>query len=409
LAVPPLALAFFGLLILFVAIRQFAETRRFAKKRGHVLLAASECARQPGDVTRFDAVSIVRFGAKDSASSANIRAEMDTCRKRFDALVGEQFVFERPLQVLSFGQRMAFGAFLRRAGIDVGDLDGAYIAWSMPTASFTTGLASYRLGELGRLVRCLLSYFLLETYRKGPTPAWLQIGVGNLIACGGDDDELSRLNRKMLASLSRGDALAVPDLFLPNPRVMLQQVRRWDDHRNFASYSQRVAQSWSVVEYLGGHLAPDEGRRAFRKLLRELPAKGPQEAVFERCFGFGFEGLLERWKASVIERGIGTHTPPPPHAQQALLERVIPILRDERAKRIERIQAVREMGRIGWALGADVLVDLLRTDGRIPRAEIIWSLEAISGLALGDDVERWAEWSSQASLDHGAATATRAI
>jgi hypothetical protein len=50
------------------------------------------------------------------------------------------------------------------------------------------------------------------------------------------------------------------------------------------------------------------------------------------------------------------------------------------------------MGRAGYVVGAEALIELLREDGEIPRAEIIWSLEAISGLNHGHDIKRWTQW-----------------
>jgi hypothetical protein len=76
----------------------------------------------------------------------------------------------------------------------------------------------------------------------------------------------------------------------------------------------------------------------------------------------------------------------------ALTNRVIPIVEHEGANTLERIQAIREMGRTGYALGSDALIDLLGKDDQIPSEEIVWSLESISGLALGDDLEKWSDW-----------------
>ena len=50
------------------------------------------------------------------------------------------------------------------------------------------------------------------------------------------------------------------------------------------------------------------------------------------------------------------------------------------------------MGQAGYALGADTLIGLLRSDDEIPPEEVVWSLEAISGLVLGDDPDRWTAW-----------------
>jgi len=87
-----------------------------------------------------------------------------------------------------------------------------------------------------------------------------------------------------------------------------------------------------------------------------------------------------------LGRGIGSHVPPPSDICEALLERVIPIVLDHDADQLERIQAIREMGRAGYILGSDALIELLGDHDEIPAEEVVWCLESISGLALGDDL-----------------------
>ena len=46
----------------------------------------------------------------------------------------------------------------------------------------------------------------------------------------------------------------------------------------------------------------------------------------------------------------------------------------------------------GFALGADSLIELLRSGSEIPKEELIWALECISGLSLGEDTHGWGGW-----------------
>jgi hypothetical protein len=50
------------------------------------------------------------------------------------------------------------------------------------------------------------------------------------------------------------------------------------------------------------------------------------------------------------------------------------------------------MGQAGFVVGADALIGLLRNGKEIPKAELVWALESISGLAFGDDAATWADW-----------------
>jgi hypothetical protein len=173
---------------------------------------------------------------------------------------------------------------------------------------------------------------------------------------------------------------------------MITLVRDWQDFNNSNRYSQLVAQSWSVMEFL---CSGKERLDRFRGFLKDRIKKGRIEEVFQQHFGYGFETVLERWRSWVLNCGIGTHEPPPPDIRNVLLDRVIPIVEDPGADQLERIQAIREMGRNGYVLGADALIEVLSKDDQIPAEEVVWSLESISGLALGDDVDRWTDWFNQ--------------
>jgi hypothetical protein len=50
------------------------------------------------------------------------------------------------------------------------------------------------------------------------------------------------------------------------------------------------------------------------------------------------------------------------------------------------------MGSNGYVWGADALSGLLGNDDVIPREQVTWALEAISGMAYGDDPDRWKAW-----------------
>jgi len=201
--------------------------------------------------------------------------------------------------------------------------------------------------------------------------------------------ELARLNRKMLAALSRGTSLGSADLFHPNRRSIVTLVRDWQDFNNFSRYTQLTDQSCSVVEFL---CSEQKRLERFLAFLKERTLKDPMEEVFERHFGYGFETVLERWRSWVLGRGIGSHGPPPSDICDALLDRVIPIVQDHGADQLERIQATRDIGRAGYVLGADALIEVLGKQDQIPAEEVVWSLESISGLALGNDLDRWIGW-----------------
>ena len=49
-------------------------------------------------------------------------------------------------------------------------------------------------------------------------------------------------------------------------------------------------------------------------------------------------------------------------------------------------------GGVGYAIAARTLMGQLHAEDPVPQEEVVWALEAISGLALGHDEERWQNW-----------------
>jgi hypothetical protein len=384
-----LTVVLFILLFCGILLRYFVAMRRM-NNPGYALNAARACAREDGNETTFGLVSVYAFGATDPTTM--LKGQWDISRKRFEMLIGEPLEVERPVRVFVFGKRNSFDAFFKWAFLFVSDLDGMYVPWSRPTISITTKFPAYRLADAGRITRVLFTYFNLDSHRKSPSPLWLQMGVANWVASGGDEMESARLNRKMLAALSRGDWLRTGDFFHISPRSLTKLARDWQKFDSFTRYSQLTAQSSSFVEFL---CCESERLERFRAFLKEPAVKSRTEEVFKRHFGYGLETLLERWRQWVLDRGIALHGPPPPDIRDALTERVIPMVQDRHADQSERIQAILEMGRAGHLLGADTLIDLLGKDDQVPAKEVVWSLESISGLTFGADVARWTDWFSQ--------------
>ncbi len=397
LAYPILAIGVFVLLFVVCAagmvLLWIVRMRRMSNP-SYSLEVARACAGEVGEETTFGPVSLHIFGA--SAPTSMWKSQWEICRRRFESVFGVRLEDDRPLRFFVFGKRNTFDALFKWAFLYVSNLDGMYVPWSRATISMTTDFPPHRLADLERIIRVLVSYFNLDSYRKSPSPFWVQTGVANFVASFGDEMEPFRLNRRMLAALSRGDALGTAQLFHPNPRSIIKLVRDWQDFDSFRRYNQLSAQSCSVVEFL---CSEAERLERFRAFLRDPAKKAPIEDVFRRHFHHGFEILLEQWRKWVLDRGIGSHGPPPEAIRDALLSRVIPIVEDEGANKLERIQAIREMGRAGYALGARALIDLLGNDGQIPSEEVVWSLESISGLALGDDVEKWNDWFDRLPTD----------
>ena len=146
------------------------------------------------------------------------------------------------------------------------------------------------------------------------------------------------------------------------------------------------------MEYLAGELAPENQKTAFRAFVKDKRATAGQEQTFFQHFGFGFGSLLDSWREWVESQGYGYAEPPSARIRDALQNRVLPVIEDPHAPRTDRIQAIQNWRKAGVPIGAATLIDLLRNPGDIPKDEIIWSLSSVSGMAWGDEPDRWQAW-----------------
>jgi hypothetical protein len=144
--------------------------------------------------------------------------------------------------------------------------------------------------------------------------------------------------------------------------------------------------------YLSGQGAPDDRHKPLRGFLEDPRSKRDQEDAFRAHFGRGYAPLLDGWRQWVLDQGIGAYEPPPDRTRDALLDRVLPVIRDPQSKRADRVGSMREWVGAGFVLGADALIDLLRDRGDIPTEETVWALSMVSGMDLGEDPERWQAW-----------------
>ena len=373
-----------------VALVVFATLRRRKLQDERSTLAmVRKCAGQEGEVVKEDQTTIWYSG--QTSPVPMILEQRECARGRFDRIVGEGVTTIPPLRIFVFHERRAFSRFhVSIFGFNVDSLDGVYLPRPFHMFTLCTDEAC-RVTEPARTVRSLHGYPWLEAVWGPQPPPWLQLGVSRAAAFGGDRDAHGRLNRKMIVSLSRETSLGT-ELFRLTSNDLTKLFRGANDHRDFQKSHQFHNQSWSIVEYLCGEQADEQRKDAFRAFLQDGRSKTHQEESFQEHFGIGFAPMLDGWRQWVLDQGIGPYEPAPPEIRDALLNRVLPVVRDRRARRGDRILAIRELGGAGYLLGADALIELLREHGEIPNEEIVWSLEMISGLVWGDDPDRWQAW-----------------
>lgn len=78
--------------------------------------------------------------------------------------------------------------------------------------------------------------------------------------------------------------------------------------------------------------------------------------------------------------------------QAQLLAGPAATLQNPEASVVERSRAIRRLGSEGFFIGADALIEIVRTGSAELVAEAIWALEGISGFSYGNDVGAWSTW-----------------
>jgi hypothetical protein len=360
---------------------------RLMRGEKYALARARKVAGEEGEELSLGAIRLWYSGSTDPAPM--LLEQLETVRGRFAEMVGEAIEVPGPLRLYCFDRRDALVEFVRQKPTDLWNFDAIHTPPPARLLGISTEVVRHRLCDTEATARSLFALDLLERF-KGFFPApWLQAGIIHTLTNG--EEGLDPLNRKMVVALASGTALGV-ELFQFKPSEYFRLVKNWPVHENHARLSQFAAQSWSLIGYLGGPDAPEDRRNQFRAYLKAIQRRESNDAVFQIHFGHGHDRLLESWKGWVMERGVGTHGAPSPRIRDALMERLIPTVLDQRAKIMDRILAVRGMGWTGHVLGADALIELLRDGSEVPKEEVVWSLEAISGMAWGDDLERWTTW-----------------
>ena len=366
-----------------------AKMRVLDNERYTVSLARM-CANVKGMEFRDGSIAIWSSGPGNPVPM--LREQVELVRGGLSSLLGTEIESRAPLRIYCFDKRDSLESYHRRLSLASGNSGGGYLP--APARMITISIEGIlsRLIEPETWARYLSGFYWLEMVEGFLPPFWLREAVAYVLAASREGQELPRLHRRMLGSLRRGTALGASDLFHVKENTLVQPAENWADHDLFRKLSLWTAQSWSIGEYLFGGGSTAERRARTVAFLKDLKSSTPQDEVFEQHFGHGFDRLLEDWRNWVLDHGEGTHGPPPPRIQAALIEELIPTILNSETEIFDRIHAVRAMGLEGYALGADSLIGLLRTESEIPRGELAWALESISGLTKGDDPEAWAAW-----------------
>jgi ssDNA-binding Zn-finger/Zn-ribbon topoisomerase 1 len=381
-----LVVALFGALVFLTIIRQ----RRFRSEES-VVAHAEKCSGEPGDTVRAGAATI--WCSPSAGAAPAVIALLEDIRERFEAILGREFPIQPPVRIVCFEQRRAWNAFIRPIRPDVVNwprtLDGLYLPQPFRIIILCREPVSFHVQQFEKSAGICVCHYLMDTAPASRRGAWLEMGISAALTS--EEAGLARLNRQMLSALSRGTVLGTR-VFTFTLKDLAKQLTGWRDQREFALRHQMKAQSRSLFEFLCGKLAPAQRLEQVRAFIFDSQSNAKSDEAFERHFGLAFDEMGARWREWVLEQGVGEFVPVSDEIEKALVTRVIPLIEDRGASRDERILAIRHLGIEGHVLGAGALIDLLRGDDTIPREEVIWALEAISGMPYGDAKDRWSLW-----------------
>jgi hypothetical protein len=384
----------FGLLALLVLYKIARGRIQYALlcNEERDLALARRSALLDGGVIRRDALTLWTSGPKDW--SPLVLVQLEESRNRFTALIGEPLQADLPLRVLLFGDRNWFLQYARGARLILpSGLDGFYLQGNSAKIVVAIPNRYARLVQPDRLLRMLFGYYFLNCYKGFLAHSWLYLGIGGLISRDPTSGEQARLTRRIRAELLRTkESLRARDLFKRNPKIIFRSGVKPGLHAEFAARTSLVFHAQALVDYLAGRDAPRERLEPFRAFLKDLKRKDNYDAVFRRHFGHGLEQLYNNWREWVLAKGVGEHEPPAAVFREALIDHIIPLVADRSAKKVERIQSIRDMGTAGYTLGADALMDLFDDRDQEVRATAVWALEAISGTIGGENIDHWEDW-----------------
>jgi hypothetical protein len=381
-----LPLALVGMLILLAVFRQrrmrseeyeFGRVRKVAETQGAVV--------RVGEATAWV--------AEPDDHPPLLHEALETVRTRFRQLLpNSRPEIDAPLRIICFEDKRHLEAYGRGFGLPFEALDGVYLLGRPRRILMAMEVVPRRPAEPTRTLRAVFAHFFLERFKGFLLPNWLGTATTYLIASTGERGEAARLNRKALASLARDGLPDADAVFGPKGRRLLSLLRNWASFEGYTRVWRALLYGRSLGEYLGGSLATPERLMRFRAFVTELGKSDPPERVFEEAFGHGFDQLLKDWRQAVEAQGVGEHESPPERVRAALLNRAIPLVADPRAEPWDRIRAIRDMASAGYPLGADTLIRALAEERGDVARQAAFALEAISGIAAGNDVERWWAW-----------------
>ena len=388
LVIPALLPAWMGLGRLMSYLK-----RRRTLNEGYDLRLAENCAAACGEVRPIGGLTV--WSAAPSKLIDEIGPQSEICRQRLARVLGENVPPPDDARVLIFADHRGLARYLAELRYPWGSgprFNGVYLFAPLKKMLIAEReLFEQSADPLVRL-RALVLYRLIEMCEPRLRQGWLANGLMSVLARDDGADELVRFARRTRAGLLAGRALAPAELLQPYTNRLIRRVRRHGDQALHTWNLQYNTQAWSLIEFLCGRGSTPERRTAFQRFWNDSSWRRNATDSLVRHYAMSLDDLFHAWREWAERPPPGNHQPPPSHLAAWMLREPIATLANTTAVRRNRIVAIRHLGELGFALGADRLIDVLRGDDPILREEAVWALECISGEVRGAAPADWNAW-----------------
>ncbi len=377
---------------LFLQIRKGRKIRALLRE-GDLAAAAEKAAGEPGRPIADWPAESWYSGAIDPGPL--LREARETTRVRLEQLLAAEAIDPPAPRVLAFHDTNALFRYLGLLipGYNLEEFTGLYLQRPWRVMLLTIGQAPALLATPRANAVSVWELVMLEEILPAMPQPWIQVGISLY---------LREFDRECLPALTRRAALMVrsgtswPESFFTASARSLGKLskppRSADSLIRLESYHDQAA---SIVHFLAGPEASAQGRARFVEFLKDPLARTSQEECFFNRFGHGFGSLLDAWKEWVLAQPTDEFPNPAEEIRKGLRERVLPCLWDHGRPLAQRRLALGDWRRAGALIGGDVIIELLRSPGDMPTAELLWALRSVAGVDLGADPVRWQDWWNQ--------------
>lgn len=401
LAIPAAILVMAGALIGFTVLKHRWRRRRLLREANFVQLA-EQSAGSLGE-TLHSGLMLV-WSEPGTTLGREFESQLADVADRVRSLTGQSPALQPWFRCFVFSNRLHFAKCLEGADstpINLSEANSLYL----PSPWRTAIVDESQLCEPGEqpleVVRGLIASRFVDALAVSQRRPWLFLGLSSAIANVPRPDKLARLNRHMLSALAAKRTLDAQNFFAKSPWIRFFNAYSENEQSLFAKSAAEGDQYWSFMEFLCGAGSTPERRLAFQQFLADSRRQKRQDEALVASFGCSPEKLLDDWRRWVEQFGVGRHVPPPAEYAEVLASGPVATIENEQAPLIERLRAIRRLGREGFIVGVDALIGVLRRGPEDLTDDAVWALEAISAQPLGADVAAWEAWRANLPAEIG--------